>query len=166
LLWALCAEKLIRNAQKPNKTKRKESALKKKYPPPLQRPLPWSVCVVLLLFLFTSKGRAPFRGGGQRCRTAARSTRPHALQAPSAAHHALPVSGQSTVQRSARPALWLYELCPLRKSPRSQSGPAPWQSLRSARGSMPLPLFDPRVCRVAQDTSHSFSAVSKGKGKK
>jgi hypothetical protein len=38
--------------------------------------------------------RVPFRGR-QRCRTAARSTRLHALQAPSAAHHALPVSGQS-----------------------------------------------------------------------
>jgi hypothetical protein len=36
-------------------------------------------------------GIVPFHGG------AARSTRPHALQAPSAAHHALPVSGHSSV---------------------------------------------------------------------
>jgi hypothetical protein len=52
-----------------------------------------SVCVCVCVVHSLCKGIVPFRGGGQRCRTVARSTRPHALQAPSAAHHALPVSG-------------------------------------------------------------------------
>jgi hypothetical protein len=39
------------------------------------------------------------------------------------------------VQRGARPALSFCGLCPLRKSPRSQSNPTPW-SLRSACGSL------------------------------
>jgi hypothetical protein len=56
------------------------------------------VCVCVLLLPFARGYHSPVpRGGGQRCRTAARSTRPHALQAPSAAHHALPVSDQSSV---------------------------------------------------------------------
>jgi hypothetical protein len=42
------------------------------------------------------QGDSPVPRGGQRCCTAARSTRPHALQAPSAVHHALPVSGDAT----------------------------------------------------------------------
>jgi hypothetical protein len=48
----------------------------------------------LVLLLPFARGQ-PRSAGGQRCRTAARSTRPHALRAPSAAHHALPVSSQS-----------------------------------------------------------------------
>jgi hypothetical protein len=55
------------------------------------------ICVCVLLPSLCKGIAVPVRGGGQRCRTAARSTRPHALQAPSAAHHALPVSGQSSV---------------------------------------------------------------------
>jgi hypothetical protein len=62
-----------------------------------------SVCVCVCVITTTSlcKGSdSPVPRGGQRsqrrCRTAVRSTRPHALQAPSAAHHALQVSGQSS----------------------------------------------------------------------
>ena len=59
---------------------------------------PRCVCVcVCVCYYFPLQGGSPVPRGGQRCRTAARSTRPHALQAPSAAHHALPVSGQSSV---------------------------------------------------------------------
>jgi hypothetical protein len=47
---------------------------------------------VCVCYYFPLQGDSPVPRGGQRCCTAARSTRPHALQAPSAAHHALPVS--------------------------------------------------------------------------
>jgi hypothetical protein len=56
-------------------------------------------------------------------RTAARSTRPHALQAPSISRPPRPACIWP-VQRGARLTLSLCELCPLRKSPRSQSSPA------------------------------------------
>ena len=56
--------------------------------------LPNDARMTLAAFLFTDMLWPCHR---PRRRTAARSAHPHALQAPSAAHHALPVSGQSSV---------------------------------------------------------------------
>jgi hypothetical protein len=90
--------------------------------------LAWGVWVCVWVFTSLCTGFVPFRGGGS---AAARQRAPlarasgHALQAPSAAHHALPAACIWPVQRGARLTLSLCELFPPRISPRSQSNPTP-----------------------------------------
>jgi hypothetical protein len=84
--------------------------------------LPNCPCVCVC-YCFHLQGGSPVPRGGKRCRTAARSTHPHALQAPSISHPPSRPACIWPVQRGARLALPLCELCPLRKSPRSQSNP-------------------------------------------
>jgi hypothetical protein len=128
-LWCFALDFSVpRNAQKFNKTKHKEvSFLSFKYllSHTLQRPLPWSVCVLLLLLLFTSKGRAPFRGGGsaaarQRAPLARMHSKLHHLPTTPCLYLASPQSSGVHV-----PLCGCMTLCPLRKSPRFQSDPTP-----------------------------------------
>jgi hypothetical protein len=73
-------------------------------PPPLPT---CGSCVRVCYYTSLCKGLAPFRvprGGAALPHGSALHTRPHALQAPSATHHALPV------QRGARPTLSLCKL--------------------------------------------------------
>jgi hypothetical protein len=86
------------------------------------------VCVcVCVCYYFPLQGDSPVPRGGQRCRTAARSTRPHALCTPSPTSRPPRPACIWPVRRGARPtlSLSLCGLCPLRKSPRSQSNPTP-----------------------------------------
>jgi hypothetical protein len=63
---------------------------------------PCSVCLCVCCY-FPLQGDSSVPQGGAAC-----STRPHALQAPSAARHALPVFGQSSVVHVSLPPSWQF----------------------------------------------------------
>jgi hypothetical protein len=112
----------------------------------------------------TWKGAAPFRdwvwgsGGG-----AARPARPYALQAPSAAHHALPVSGQSSAVHVSLCrcvscalctrcyALWAWGF----ESPRSCGGCSLTATSQAARTGLPFALPAERPAAITTCRSGS-----------
>jgi hypothetical protein len=82
------------------------------------------VCVCVITSL--CKGIVPFHGGGSAAaRQRAPLARMHSKLCPSAAHHALPVSGQSSVVHVPLCRCVSCALCELRNSPRSQLNPTP-----------------------------------------
>jgi hypothetical protein len=112
------------------------------------------VCVCVCCY-FPLQGNSPVpRGGGSAAaQAAARSTRPHALQASSAAHHALPVSGQSSVVHVSLCRCVSCALCENLRAPNRTPHPSrcalpvfvvcPWST--PSRASRPQPSAPPHT---------------------